>query len=372
MHFFFQEEHNKGDEMTEPYNFTEEHSTISGLCFFEVVSKCLMELKDSRQFSVQKLKDDCLKYLNDNEWVRMIVLGRAKTYYGNDTSIGDKQMWDAYKLALKYDAKQMTKMAISDLAVDKIVYNTFIKDGFRNVCLDAICGRLEVEGRILTEMYGIKINLVNDDEKLSTVDSNTIYLVKRGLNHYDKFVEKNVPNKKLPEEDCPSTSAAANPSNTLDSYKNLKETNKQDETSNNLLNDFTSKYTAKNDKTKIDNTSCNIPGNFIVNVLDSDTASAIDNDTDNMSGLDQNQTKQSNKKRGEKRRNNNKTGENRKNKKNDLNKLANDLNNCNITTNEMPDNSGNKQGRRDRQRNKNQHGKCIIALNEIRIEIFCE
>lgn len=233
--------------MSERFDFALEHSTIKGRCLITILSEYLKTVKDSEQFSAKKLKEDCIKYSKENDWVKSAVIKRAGTFYGID----DKEnsvIWKVYTLAMQYDAQEISKMAISESKVEQIVYNTLMKDEFRNVCLDAICGQLEIEGRILSEIYRIKIIFVNNDEELTTTDRNTIYLVKRGLNHYEKY-EKNVSDEKSENVPC-SVSYSIN----------LKEINNQRDISSNLQNNLDPKFTTEN-KPQIDNLKYNILNN---------------------------------------------------------------------------------------------------------------
>lgn len=258
--------------MSVPYNFASEHSTIEGLCFFEILSTYLKTVKGSEQFSVKKLKEDCIKYSKENEWVKKGVLERAEKFYKNDKNYGE--IWKVYMLAMQYDAQEMSKMAISESKVEQIVYNTLIKDEFRNACLDAVCGQLEIEGRILCEIYGIKILLVNDDDKLPTTHCDTVYLVKRGLNHYERLMEKKKSDDKSAEEH-PSTSAS--------DYVNFNETNNQDASASNFINFLQSKFTTK---TKTQISKCAEETNKIFWNLNAESFSDSD-DTDSSNNLNE-------------------------------------------------------------------------------------
>lgn len=204
---------------SELFDFQKIHSTFDGKCFFEVIVDCLNKIFSDQKFSVESIKEKCNKYAqnNDNKWVQKIVIDSVRSNLDDCTSIKDNEIWKTYLLNLKYTFNDLVRMSNSDNTIEKIIYNQNTKNELKHSCYGGICGRIDIEGKIISNLYNVHIKLVKQNDILMTHGNDAeISLMKNGLFHYDvKAVHKrNVDNDKLAQplsdNEKPSTKETLN------------------------------------------------------------------------------------------------------------------------------------------------------------------
>lgn len=161
-----------------------------GDCFFDSVAQGLNELniKPDHYFTAKSLRKDCADYVEQHgkqdSWAYKAVI--------KDAAIGGY----LYALEGPYGPIQDPKTKINMIDKEK-TFNKYLKD-IKNMATETnslpICGRLDIEGRMICEKYKVKIEVIAlerepiDDKYTTTGEQGEDDDVVRIVNYRDHFV----------------------------------------------------------------------------------------------------------------------------------------------------------------------------------------
>lgn len=169
------------------------HTSLKGTCFFNAICDSLKKL--NHDTNVYELKAKCFDYANNNiDRIKPKIIKFARALISNSDEITDANIWKAYLMFLKFAPNDIIKMANSTSMLEKMMYKQFIREEFLHICIGGVCGRNDIEGEILSEIFNVKICLIQMNEQENGIDycqmnsdsdSSIIFLMEKDSNHYE-------------------------------------------------------------------------------------------------------------------------------------------------------------------------------------------
>ncbi|WP_264338384.1 hypothetical protein [Wolbachia endosymbiont (group A) of Cheilosia soror] len=156
----------------------------AGDCFFDSVAQGLNELKNKssiiigERFNVKSLRESCQQYAKQS---------KSSSWLSKNLKKG-KDSIQKYASRIGFTVKD-----VKDSSSNSVIRKLELED--------AICGRNEIEGKIICEKYNVKIKVIGLYEEESTTGEgdNVVYIVNYGehfvplLSNIEKDIEDDMP-----------------------------------------------------------------------------------------------------------------------------------------------------------------------------------